>query len=110
MEATIAILSVFGFATFITFMYFNTRHRERMALIDSGQDAGIFKMQSRAMNSLKWGLVLTMIGLALGIGIGIDTTMGNDGPIVTIPLVFLFAGIGLLIFYKILSDKGEDQV
>lgn len=110
MEGVIAIISVFSFSAFFIFMYFNTRHRERMALIDSGQDAGIFKMQSKALTSLKWGLVLTMVGLALGIGIGLDYSLEHDGPIVTIPLVFLFAGIGLLIFYKILSGREDDQL
>ncbi len=108
MESVVAMVSVFGFAAFLTFMFFNTRHRERMALIESGQDAGIFKTQSKAMSSLKWGLVLTMIGLALGIGVYIDYTYDHDGPIVTFPMVFLFAGLGLLIFYKIISGKEEE--
>ena len=109
-EPVIGMISFFGFAAFLTYMYYNTRHRERMALIESGQDAGIFKSLPKGVSSLKWGLVLTMIGLALGIGIFADVTMDHDGPVVTIPLVFLFAGIGFIIFYKIIKDQEDDQV
>ena len=104
-EPVIAMISMFGFAGFLTYMYYNTRHRERMALIESGQDAGIFKSLPKGISSLKWGLVLTMIGLALGIGIYADTTMNNDGPFITFPLIFIFGGIGFLIFYKIVKDQ-----
>jgi len=93
-------------------MYFNTRHRERMALIESGRDAGIFNNlpKKAGTSSLKWGLVLTMIGLALGIGIFSDMTLRNDGPFITIPLVFAFAGIGLLIFYNLIKGEDNDSV
>ena len=109
-QPAIIMISFFGFAAFLTYMYFNTRHRERMALIESGRDAGIFnKPPTKAgSSSLKWGLVLTMIGLALGIGIFTDVTMDNEGPMITIPLVFTFAGIGFLIFYKIIKDQDDD--
>lgn len=106
-QPAIIMISFFGFAAFLTYMYFNTRHRERMALIESGRDAGIFnKPPTKAgSSSLKWGLVLTMIGLALGIGIFSDMTMHNEGPVITAPLVIIFAGVGLLIFYKIVKDQ-----
>ncbi len=109
-EPVIAMISFFGFSAFLTYMYYNTRHRERMALIESGKDAGIFKSLPKGLSSLKWGLVLTMIGLALGIGIFTDYTLGHDGPLVTFPLVFLFSGIGFIIFYKIIKDQEETEV
>lgn len=109
MEGTevFAILSVFGFFGFLAYMFYSTRHRERMALIESGQDAGIFRGISRRLSALKWGLVLTMIGLGLGTGIYIDYNNNHDGPIVTFPMVFCFAGIGLLIFYFLTKDHEE---
>lgn len=103
--AVVAIISVFGFAAFLVYMFFSSRHRERMALIESGKDAGIFSGVSRGLASLKWGLVLTMIGIGLAIGLYIDIGRDHDGPVATFPMVFIFAGIGLLSFYFLTKDK-----
>lgn len=101
----VALLSVFGTLVTLIYMYFSTRHRERMALIESGRDAGIFNSIPKGLSSLKWGLVLTMIGLGLALGLFIDIGQDHDGPIATFPMVFLFAGLGLLSFYFLTKDK-----
>ncbi len=111
MEGTevMAMLCFFGFLGFAIYMFFSTRHRERMALIESGQDAGIFNRTSKSLSSLKWGLVMVAIGLGLGIGITTDISMDNDGPVITFPAVFICAGMALLIFYYLTRDTKEDD-
>jgi hypothetical protein len=101
----VALISVFGFAAFLVYMFFSTRHRERMALIESGSDAGIFSGLPKGLASLKWGLVLTMVGIGLAIGLYIDIGRDHDGPVATFPMVFIFAGLGFLAFYFLTKDK-----
>ena len=46
----IPIIAVGGFFSSIiifTYMHYSSRHRERMALIESGQDAGIFHREKK---------------------------------------------------------------
>ncbi len=104
-------------AVLITFLYlfFSTRHKERMALIDSGKDASVFlnKASKPGMNSLKFGLFLVFIGVALFVGIMLETSVLNvPEASVTIPLVLIAAGSSLLFFYRLVNkdwdnDKGE---
>ncbi len=70
----VAILSLISFAAYFTYLYYSTRHKERMALIESGQNAGIFKTTPGIYSSLKWGILLVAIGAGLGLGIFFDFT------------------------------------
>lgn len=105
MEAIVGIISTFGFAAFLVYLFFSTRNRERMALIESGKDAGIFKQTPGSYGALKWGLLLVFLGTGLGIGLFIDVTYDNDGPLATFPLVFIFGGLSLLLYYRLMKDK-----
>ena len=101
----VGMISTFGFLGFLVFMFFTTRHKERMSLIESGKDAGIFNTLPKSASALKWGLVLLMIGIGLAVGLYIDITHDNDGPIATFPSAFISGGIGLLTFYYLIKDK-----
>ena len=76
-----------------------------MALIESGRDAGIFKPTPGHFGALKWGIILLFVGAGLGIGLFIDVSFDNDGPLATFPLVFIFGGLGLLLYYRMMRDK-----
>lgn len=104
----VAFLCIFSFSAFLVYMFFTTRNRERMALIESGQDAGIFNGLPKSVSALKWGLVLVSIGIGLGVGLYLDISYDNDGPIATFPCAFISGGVGLLVFYFLVKDK--DQV
>lgn len=96
-----ALFSVFGSVSFIAYLFFNTRNRERMALIEQGQDASIFvKPHDRISMTLRLGL------LAVGVGLGILTAeaLYNSGfrEDVAFPaMIFLMGGAGLLMAYLI---------
>jgi hypothetical protein len=92
---------------FITFIWMNTRHKERMSLIETGQSADLFNKTSREDSSLKWGLVLLALGVGLGIGISIDIYQNNDGPVMTMPIVTISSGLGFIIYYLIISNKNK---
>ena len=107
----IVVPIVMALVAFITYLYFNTRHKERMALIETGKDAGLFKdsQDPHFMGALKWGLLLVCLGVGAGIGIYIDVLYDNDGPLATFPLLFGSGGIGLLIYYTIVKNQREDD-
>jgi hypothetical protein len=87
-------LVVFG----IIYLYFSTRNKERLALIEKGADASIFNLGKRGSS---WKvLVLNLSFLLMGIGLGafiasiIDeySSLG-DGAMAAV--IFFMAGVGL---------------
>ncbi len=102
---------IFGFFAFILYTFLNSRHKERMALIDSGRDAGLFKGGSdpQYMGALKWGLILVCLGVGAGLGSYFDINGNHDGPFVTIPMLFGSGGVGLLIYYTIAKNVAKEE-
>ncbi|NRD22902.1 hypothetical protein HNV10_06595 [Winogradskyella litoriviva] len=91
-------LAIFG----IVYLYFSTRNKERLALIEKGADASIFNIGKRSGSSWKV-VVLNLAFLLMGIGLGIlianilETYTGLDDDAVYPSMIFLMAGIGLYI-------------
>jgi hypothetical protein len=90
-----------------------TRHRERMTMIEKGLDPeqvkslytrGTWKFDP--LSSLKWGMVLVGIGLAILLGSWLHANhMVEEG--VYPGLIGLFGGIGLVLFYLLARKKSE---
>jgi len=99
MEGTLVPLGLF--AMIYGIVYLSVRRKERMALIESGQDAKIFNMEKNVSPSLKFSLLL--IGLALGALIGniLEEATALDDEIAYFSMILLFGGLGLLIYYFI---------
>lgn len=88
-----------------------TRHRERVNMIEKGLKAeeikSLYERQTFKANplfSLKWGIVLVCIGIAIMLGIWLrENYIFNDG---IIPgMIATFGGLGLVLFYFIASKK-----
>lgn len=99
------IIFVTMFSVFfgIAYLYFNTRNKERMALIEKGADASIFA-RGRGHTQPIWKvLILNFALLLMGIGAGVMTGgvlsdgLGVDDDIAMPGSIFLLAGTGLLI-------------
>ena len=85
------------------YIYFTTRNKERLALIEKGADPKLFKTKEDSTSSfrtLKLGLFF--IGIALGIMGGYFLTEGGmqEEP-AYFSMIFLFGGIALAISYLI---------
>jgi len=67
------------------------------------------KKESSPLSSLKWGLVLVALGLALFVGQFLPYEMEGEG---TIGTMFLFSGIAFLIYYFVSKKENskEDNV
>jgi phosphotransferase system glucose/maltose/N-acetylglucosamine-specific IIC component len=106
-----AIVFTFGVPGILIFWYLYIKHKERTKLMDMGlspQEArDYFREQERKpknpLGSLKWGILFTMIGIGLFIGILLDEAGFKDE--LTGVMVLVFGGLGFIIYYFVASTK-----
>lgn len=98
----IVVPIVFGVIFGVFYLYFSTRNKERLALIEKGADASIFNVGRKAGSSWKV-IVINLAFLLIGIGLGVlfanilDTYSGLDEDAVYPAMIFLMAGVGLYV-------------
>jgi hypothetical protein len=112
MEELIGMIAVTGFfGSIITwiYMYYKSKHQQRMALIESGTSADIFTERSldNKSTALKYGMLLTGIGLGFFLGILSERMFGLDDGQGIFPLIFVGGGIGLILFYNVMAKKED---
>lgn len=91
---------------FIFYMYFTTRNRERMAIIEKGGDISYPTSKDNKHSALKWGIIFLSLGISLAIGLTLDIWNDSDGPIYTMPTILTGVGLGMLTYYK---KKAKDE-
>ena len=89
------------FAMIFGIVYIGVRQKERMAMLEKGQDMGKLKPQEDKKAVLKWALLL--IGIAAGFVVGdiLENLNILSDEIAYISMVFLFGGIGLLVYLAV---------
>ena len=111
LTGVLIVFVIFSSAAFVIKVISDNRIRKR--LIESGQvDEKVkylfFKSGRRAadpLSSVKWGMVLVAIGLALLLGQIFPYDITEE---MTIGFMFLFAGLAFLIYYFIQKGKSEE--
>ena len=106
-----ALVFTFGIPGVLIFWHLYIKHKERTKLMDMGltpQEARDYfreqeKRPKNPLNTLKWGILLSMIGIGLFIGILLDEAGFKDE--LTGVMVLLFGGLGFIIYYFIASTK-----
>ena len=106
-----AIVFTFGIPGVLIFWYLYIKHKERTKLMDMGltpQEARDYfreqeKKPKNPLNTLKWGIIFTMIGIGLFIGIVLDEAGFKDE--LTGVMVLVFGGLGFIIYYFVASSK-----
>lgn len=100
----IIIPVIFGAIFGVFYLYFSTRNKERLALIEKGADARIFVRGKNEHTAPIWkvfilNLALLLMGIGAGIVIGgIIREKFNVGGDIAMPgSIFLMAGTALLI-------------
>ena len=66
MEGLIGFIAFFAMVFGIAYVYYTTRNKERMALIEKGADASLFNTGKEGQNSLfNWNKLTLKIGMFL---------------------------------------------
>ena len=104
-----AIVSIAAFAAIfgILYVYFMTRHRERMFMLEKNIPSSTFRSihQSNIL-TLKYGLLAT--GVAIGIVMGaVVKNLGYDKSVSFLAMIFLFGGIALIISHFITRNYAQ---
>ncbi|TYA71353.1 DUF6249 domain-containing protein [Seonamhaeicola marinus] len=110
----IIIPIIFGAIFGVFYLYFSTRNKERLALIEKGADASIFVKGRKSTAPIWKVLILNMSLLLMGIGVGIFlgsilqtyTTLDEDA---VIPgCIFLMAGVGLFVGFNMTKNLDKE--
>jgi len=81
----------------ILYVYWTTRTKERLALVEKGMDAGIFKGECSQYALLKWGIFL--IALAVGVLGGFAFSQVINEVVAFFTMILLCGGIGLIVAF-----------
>ncbi len=106
------LVPFFVFATIfgVIYVYFSTRNKERLALIDKGTDASLFDTK-RKSNWKNFMLSSGMLLVGIGVGIMVGTLLTKSIPLekgVAYPMsIFIFAGLSLIIYYFVDRKTGK---
>lgn len=114
MEESLIPISLFLVIFGIFYLYFSTRNKERLALIEKGVDVSIFSKGKQSLAPTWKVIILNLALLLIGIGLGVfialllTTFTTLDEGAVYPSLIFLMAGIGLFAGYTMTKnmDKG----
>ncbi|WP_034057326.1 DUF6249 domain-containing protein [Lacinutrix jangbogonensis] len=115
MGSELVIMPVIVGAVFgVFYLYFSTRNKERLALIEKGVDASIF-MKGKGQTAPIWKvLILNTSLLLMGIGIGVfiasllESYTSLDEEAVYPATIFLMAGVGLFIGFNKTKDLDKE--
>lgn len=109
MEGIVVPVSFFLLIFAVVYVYYTTRSRERLALVEKGVDANIFKIdpaESR-LNLVKWGIFL--IGLSVGVITGYALSEVINEVVAFFTTILLAGGIALIVAYVVTDRMGKNK-
>lgn len=107
---------LFGGTAVVLWKFVDARHRERMSIIEKGlvkedlkylYTRGVWK--SNPYSSLKWGMLAGFIGIGVLISAFLSPYFWSHGDQITVGMIFLFGGLGLVTFYLIARKKMDED-
>lgn len=109
MATLIGFIAFFAMVFGIMYIFYTTRNKERMALIDKGADASLFNTGKTHVPWFNWGKFALKTGMLLiGVGLGIiagailESVEAFPDPVAGyFSMIFIFGGLALVIFYLI---------
>lgn len=104
MESEILIpVTLFLTAFGALYVFFTTRHKERLALIEKGADASLFNTGKKGTGGMALKTGMFLVGIALGLLLGniIAETTTLKEEIAYFSMTFLCGGLSLIVFYMI---------
>ena len=108
--AIVIPVSFFAFVFAILYVYFTTRNKERMAMIEKGTDPATFKVTGKISNFLTLKFGLFFIGVALGLLFGniLDAYTELEEGAAYFSMIFFFGGLGLVAGYWAQAKKEKE--
>ena len=83
----------------ILYVFWTTRTKERLALIEKGMTAGIFKGECSQLALVKWGIFLIAIGLGVVVGFALSNVIQEVVAFFT--SILICGGGGLIVAYSV---------
>jgi hypothetical protein len=115
-EDIVVPIFLFGGAAVVLWKFFEGRHKERMAMIEKGVNPSDFKSttpfrlwQGNVLSNLKWGLLFVFAGLGLLIGQQLEYYFGFHEESAVFGSILITGGLALIIFYFIAAKKLKDE-
>ena len=112
----IVFISLFLVVFGICYLYFTTRNKERLALIEKGAEASIFVKGKQDGAAPFWkvlivnlALLLMGIGLAIFIASFLDNALGMDAEVAYPGTIFLMAGAGLFVGFTVTKKLEKEE-
>jgi hypothetical protein len=109
-------LTLFGGAAVVLWKYFEGRHKERMAMIDKGINPADFKSatpfrlwQGSVLSNLKWGLLFVFAGIGLLVGEQLQYYFGFHEESAVFGSILIAGGLALILFYIIATKKIKNK-
>lgn len=117
MEPDIVIpIFLFGGTALILWKYIDSRHRERMVIIEKGLVSEDLKYlyssggrPAHPLSSLKYGMLAAFIGVGILVSAFLARVFWDSAEQVTAGVIFLFAGLGLITYYSIAKKRLEEE-
>ncbi len=116
MEVAFVFVSLFLVTFGIFYLFFSTRNKERLALIEKGAEANIFVREQRTKAAPFWkiltlNLALLLMGIGAGIMIGgiLYSNFNVQDEIAMPGSIFLMAGTGLLIGFFLTKKLDKEE-
>lgn len=113
--AIFVLIIIFGSIFGIFYLFFSTRNKERLALIEKGVDAGIFSKGKERNPAPFWKVfVLNLSVLLMGIGAGtiiamiFESSFHLDEDALYPGIIFLMAGIGLFVGFTLTKKLDQE--
>jgi hypothetical protein len=116
-EEIVVPIFLFGGTAVVLWKFFETRHQERMSIIEKGLVKEELKYlyssniswKINPLTALKYGILAAFIGLGLWVNAVFSSYFWGDQDQFTIGTIFLFGGIGLVLFYAIVVKKEKQE-
>ena len=105
---------IFGTIFGVFYLYYSTRNKERLALIEKGADASIFNQGRRSGVPMWKILILNVAMLLIGIGLAVFiaallTEIGLDEEVAYPGTILLMSGLGLVAGFTLTKKLADSN-
>jgi uncharacterized membrane protein YfcA len=105
MDGILVPISFFACIVLIIYIFFTSRNKERLALIEKGADASLFKIKGAFSATLKYGMFLMGVGIGILVGNIVAVSTSLEEVVAYFSMILLFGGASLIAYYLIEKKK-----